>query len=143
MGKFVSGLLCVVLLIMSTAWAAEGGGHGGEKKEGEATGPVIEYVGIEPALVVNLQGTRRYLKVEAHMLVEGQENVDRAKTHMPALRHTLILLLSNHDPAVLTQPETREKLRAQAFIEVKAALEKYANSSAGLKDIFFSNFLIQ
>lgn len=139
----ILGTLLLALLI-NTAWAAEehGGGHG-EKSEGEHAGPVIEYVTFEPPLVVNLQGQRRYLRADVQMLVEGQENVDRIKLHLPALRHTLILLFSNRDPATLARVDEREKLRTDALAEITKVLNQYASSSAGLKDVFFSSFLVQ
>jgi flagellar FliL protein len=140
------GILLLALMLSPALPAEEhGGGHGG-KAEGEPTGPVIDYVVFEPSVVVNLQGQRRYLRADVQLLVEGQENINRIKLHMPALRHTLILLFSNRDPDVLAQVEEREKLRAGALEEINKVLEELAGDAGGadgLKDLFFSNFLVQ
>lgn len=133
----------LLALLFNTAWAAEehGGGHGGKSGE-EQAGPSVEYILIEPPLIVNLHGPRRYLRADVQMLVEGQENVARIKTHLPALRHTLIMLYGDRDPATLSNVQEREKLRTETLAEVTKTLDQYG-SSEGLKDIFFSSFLIQ
>lgn len=133
----------LLALLLNTAWAAEehGGGHGGEEG-GEHAGPAVEYVMFEPPLVVNLHGPRRYLRADVQMLVEGQENIARIKTHLPALRHTLILLYGDRDPATLANVLEREKLRTETMAEITKVLDQYG-SSEGLKDVFFSSFLIQ
>ncbi|TAN49401.1 MAG: flagellar basal body-associated FliL family protein [Methylococcaceae bacterium] len=142
---FSTGTLVLALMFNAIACVAEehGSGKGEEsKKEGEPTGPVIEYLLIEPPLVVNLQGKRRYVRADVQLLVEGQENLDRIKTHLPALRHTLIMLFGDHDPATLVNVEEREKLRKDAMTAIKGFLDQYSNSQ-GLKDVFFSSFLVQ
>jgi flagellar FliL protein len=143
----ISAFLLVLLLCLGAAARAEegGGGHGGggEKKEGEAAGgPALEYLPLEPPLVVNLQGQKRYLKADVQLLVEGAENVARIKEQMPVIRHALILLMSERDPAQLAGVEEREKLRVATLAEIRTALDKYSRSE-GLKDVFFPNFLIQ
>lgn len=141
----ISVFLLALLLSLGTVAKAEehgGGQGGGEKKEGEAAGPVIEYLPLEPPLVVNLQGPRRYLKADIQLLIEGAENLPRIKEQMPVIRHALILLMSERDPATLANVEEREKLRAATLSEIRTALDKYSRSE-GLKDVFFSNFLVQ
>ena len=142
----ISVFLLALLFSLGTVAKAEehGGGHGGgEKKEGEAAGPaVMEYLPMDPPLVVNLQGPRRYLKADIQLLIEGAENVARIKEQMPVIRHALILLMSERDPATLSNVEEREKLRAATLNEIRTALDKYSKSD-GLKDVFFSNFLVQ
>lgn len=141
---FSTSMLVSAVLFSAITCAAEehGGGHGGEGKEGAPTGPVIEYILIEPPLVVNLQGKRRYVRADVQLLVEGQENLNRIKTHLPALRHTLIMLFGDHDPTTLVSVEEREKLRKDAMTAIKGFLDQYSNSQ-GLKDVFFSSFLVQ
>lgn len=140
----IIGTLLLALLFTTMAFAAEehGGGHGEKAKEGEPTGPVLEYVLIEPPMIVNLQGKRHYLRADVQMLVEGQENVDRIKTHLPALRHALIMLYGDREPNSLSLVEEREKLRTETMTTIKSVLDQYATSE-GLKDVFFSSFLVQ
>ncbi|HLF96704.1 MAG TPA: flagellar basal body-associated FliL family protein [Methylococcaceae bacterium] len=145
MRKISVFLLALMLSLGAVAKEEEhgGGGHdGGETKEGEAAAPALEYLPLEPPLVVNLQGQKRYLKADVQLLIEGAENLKRIKEQMPVIRHALILLMSERDPATLANGEEREKLRAATLNEIRAALEKYSNSE-GLKDVFFANFLVQ
>lgn len=147
MRKFTVFLLALLLSLGAVAKEEEhgggGGGHGGgEAKEGEAAAPALEYLPLEPPLVVNLLGQKRYLKADVQLLVEGAENLKRIKEQMPVIRHALILLMSERDPATLANAEEREKLRAATLNEIRAALDKYSKSE-GLKDVFFANFLVQ
>lgn len=142
MRKISVFLLALLLSLGAVAKEEEHGGGGGEKQEGEAAGPVIDYLPLDPPLIVNLQGSRRYLKADIQLQVEGAENLTRIKEQMPVIRHALILLMSERDPTALSSVEEREKLRAATLNEIRAALDKYSQSD-GLKDVFFSNFLIQ
>ncbi|MCI0733275.1 MAG: flagellar basal body-associated FliL family protein [Methylococcaceae bacterium] len=104
---------------------------------------LFEYVSLEPSFVVNLQGNRRsYLRMDIQLLVDGKERADQIKAHMPALRHALILLISDYSAEQLGTSEQREKFRVKALNETRATLDKYA-SSRGLSDLFFTEFLVQ
>lgn len=128
--------LVITLLFSGCALANSGGGE----KKGEEAGP--QYVPMEPTLIVNLQGKNRYLRADIQLLIEGPENVERIKTHLPALRHSLIMLLSNRTTESLATVEEREKLRLSVLEEIKKTLDKYAKSE-GLMDVYFTEFLVQ
>jgi flagellar FliL protein len=103
----------------------------------------LEYVPMEPNFVVNLQGDRRsYLRTDIQLLVEGKEYAEQIKAHMPALRHAIILLISDYSADQLGTPEQREAFRQKALQESRKALDQYA-SSRGLDDLFFTEFLVQ
>jgi flagellar FliL protein len=135
MGKFnFATFLFLLLLSLSFHLKAVEGGGGGEEK-----GP--QYLPLEPVLV-NLEGKRRYLKADVQMLVESKESADKIKAHTPAIRHALIMLLSNRNPEQLTIVEEREKIRKAALEEVTKALEQY-DADGGIEDLFFTDFFIQ
>lgn len=138
----ISVFLLALLFSFGAVAKEEEHGGGGEKQEGEAAGPVIDYLPLDPPLIVNLQGSRRYLKADIQLQVEGAENLTRIKEQMPVIRHALILLMSERDPVALANVAEREKLRAATLNEIRVALDKYSKSD-GLKDVFFSNFLVQ
>jgi flagellar FliL protein len=52
------------------------------------------------------------------------------------------MLLSNLSPEQAADVEAREKLRQEALQEVRKVLDQYAQSQ-GLKDLFFTEFLVQ
>lgn len=131
MGKILTILLA--LLVGGPAVFAKEGGGG---EEGGA-----EYLKLESVLV-NLQGKRHYLRADIQLLVDTKENADKIKAHMPAIRHALIMLFSNREPAQTAAVQEREKLRQAALAEVIRTLEKYG-AEIGLEDLFFTDFMVQ
>ncbi|MGH8549448.1 MAG: flagellar basal body-associated FliL family protein [Methylococcales bacterium] len=104
---------------------------------------LFEYVPLEPSFVVNLKGNRRsYLRTDIQLLVEDKERADQIKAHMPALRHALILLISEYSADQLGTSAQREKFRQKALQESRKTLDQYA-SSRGLGDLFFTEFLVE
>jgi flagellar FliL protein len=90
---------------------------------------------------VNLAGQKKYLLINVQLLVEGKENVEKIKKHMPALRHELIMLFSGRNETELASMEQREALRKETLDAIRAALDKYENSD-GFRDLFFTEFLL-
>lgn len=111
-----------------------------DKKEGEE-GPVIEYIEMTPKFTVNLAEPKKYLLINVQLLVEGAENVEKVKKHMPMLRHELILMLSGIPRANLETMEQREALRVKTKELITEVLAKTENSD-GFRDVFFSEFLV-
>jgi flagellar protein FliL len=113
---------------------------GDDKKEAEE-GPVIEYIEMTPKFTVNLAEPKKYLLIKVQLLVEGAENVEKIKKHMPMLRHEIILMLSGIPRADLETMEQREALRVKTKDLITEVLAKTKNSD-GFRDIFFSEFLV-
>lgn len=112
-----------------------------EKKSDEESGPVIEYIDMWPKFTVNLAEPKKYLMVNIQLLVEGADNVEKVKKHMPMLRHEMIMMLSGMHVSELETMEQREGLRLKAKQLVIDSLIKIKNSD-GFRDLFFSEFLI-
>jgi flagellar FliL protein len=132
MEKFGMGAVLFVALTIGSfnLAASEGGEDGG-----------VEYLPLESVLV-NLEGRRHYLRADTQLLIDSKENAEKIKAHMPAIRHTLIMLLSNRNPEQLSAVDEREKVRKAAFEEITKVLEKYGVAD-GFEDVFFTDFLIQ
>lgn len=111
------------------------------KSEEESTGPVIEYVEMAPKFTVNLAEPKKFLLVNIQLLVEGAENVEHIKKHMPMLRHEIIMMLSGMHIADLQTMEQREALRAKTKELITESLTKI-HSNKGFQDVFFSEFLV-
>jgi flagellar FliL protein len=125
----VRSLLAVVNLLML----------GGLLHAGEET--AVTYLPLE-ALVVNLEGRRHYLRTDVQLMLEGDDSIETVKVHVPAIRHALIMTLSNRPSDQLAVPEEREKLRLTALEAVRKMLERYA-AGKGVRDLFFTEFLVQ
>ena len=111
-------------------------------EEEESAPPNIEYLEMTPKFTVNLEGRKTYLLVNVQLLVEGDEHIEKIKQHFPALRHQLIMLYSGRPANELKTAEQREKLREETLITFRETLEKFSNSD-GLRDVFFTEFLVQ
>ncbi len=108
----------------------------------EQSSPEIEYLEVKPKLVVNLAGRRHYLSTNVQLMIKGQDNLERIQKHLPLVRHTLILLFSDLPPEKVADINEREKLRETALHDVRKVLDEYSDSD-GLKDILFTEFLVQ
>ncbi|MBE0436364.1 MAG: flagellar basal body-associated FliL family protein [Methylomicrobium sp.] len=103
--------------------------------------PAIEYLEMSPKFTVNLDVPRKYLLINVQLMVEGKDNMEKIKKHLPALRHELIMLYSGRNANELGTKEQREALRLESVKAVRNALDKYDNSD-GFRDVFFSEFLV-
>lgn len=155
-------LLFSLLLLPAFASAEE---HGGG--EGEAAGPAkIQYMEITPKFVVNLIEPKKFLAITVQVLVEGAV-AEAVKKHMAAIKHELLMLFSDRSIENLQTMEQREALRQQAVELIHKTIDKaegvveekeeepqeghkrmkkrdYSKlPSAGFKDLFFTEFLLQ
>lgn len=126
-------LLVTLLLLPVLGFASD--------EKGEEAGPVIEYVEMTPKFTVNLAEPKKYLLVNVQLLVEGAEQVEKVKKHLPMLRHELIMMLSGMHVADLQSVEQREALRVKTKELLAGALGKVDTNDA-LRDVFFSEFLV-
>ena len=101
-----------------------------------------EYLPLSPKFIVNLKEWKTFLRVDAQLLVSSEKDAEKIRAHLPPVRHALIMLFSNYGKDDLTTNEQREQLREKALEETKATLKKYAHVN-GVKDLFFTEFLIQ
>jgi flagellar protein FliL len=111
-------------------------------EEEESAAAAVEYLEMTPKFTVNLEGRKTYLLVNVQLLVEGAENIEKIKKHFPALRHQLIMLYSGRPADELKTAEQREKLRKETLNTLRETLEKLSNGD-GLRDVFFTEFLVQ
>lgn len=128
-----------IFLLLLSLWCLPSYVSAGE----EATEAVVEYLAMTPKFTVNLAEPKKYLRVDVQLMVEGDTSIEKVKKHFPAIRHSLIMLFSGKAAADLQTMEQREKLREEALKEVEETLEKHAKNSDGLRDLFFTEFLVQ
>lgn len=117
----------------------EGGEHG-------KAGPT--YVALEPAFVVNFQDAKKhtkFLKAEISVVAGSPKAQEALTLHMPAVRNSLVLLLSRQVFEELSTNEGKEKLRADALAAVKDVMKKQASkkTAKAVKDLYFSSLVMQ
>ncbi len=133
--------------------SAAAGKHGGksdkkdvkgkkEKKDAHAL-PAV-YLALDPAFVVNFedQGVVRFLQITAEVGTHDPLALDAVKLHMPIIRNNLVMLFSNLNLANVTTREGKEKLRADALVEVQKVLQEQIGEP-GVENIYFTSFVMQ
>jgi len=104
------------------------------------------YLQLEPPFVVNFThlGELRYLQVALVAMHPDQQVLDLIERHMPAVRTSLILLLSDQQFDKLSSLEGKEQLRRQMLLAVNQIISNY--DSLQITDqgqIFITNFVMQ
>lgn len=130
------------------ASAEEEGGDKAKEGEGGKEGAGPSYVALDPAFVVNFQDEKKhtkFLKAEISVVASNAKVQEAITRHMPAVRNSLVLLLSKQLFEELSTNEGKEKLRADALGAVQDVITKQANkkTAKGIKDLFFSSLVMQ
>lgn len=132
-------LLVLLLLFAPLAQAAED--EAAPKKKEPAYVPI----GEKP-LVLNLTGGKRgrltFLQVAADVLVKDDEAKAAVEQHIPAIRHQVILTLSEQKADDLKTPATREKIRQQLTNQVRDLVEQLTDNN-DVDEVLFTTFLVQ
>ena len=135
MVKVFLGLFLLVLSY-STAVADE---------EAEVVEKVPAYISLGKPMVLNLATDSRkliFLQVQADVLVDDETNKPLVETHIPAIRHELILLLSEQPADSIKSPVNRENVRQQLTDKVRNVYREMTGEDH-VQEILFSTFLIQ
>ena len=103
------------------------------------------YLSLGEPLVLNLSSQRSrntYLQLTADVLIIDSDSEAIIKAHIPAMRHQLIVLLSEQPEKNMKSPGKREEIRKIATTEIKALIAKLSNNE-DIGDVLFSSFLVQ
>ena len=139
MQKVLLQILCLFLLSGPLAWATE------EEEIAEAPPKTSAYVSLGDAMVLNLSTKSRrltFLQIKADVLINDSGAEDLIKTHIPAIRHELIVLLSEQNATDMKSPAKREEIRKVATAQVQELLADLAGNE-NVTDVLFSSFLVQ
>ena len=115
-----------------------------EVAEQEAAPPQSIYIDLEPEFVINFRDKNdraKFLKTELSVATTQEDVEEAVGRHMPAIRNSLVLLLSRQIYDDLVPHEGKERLRAEALSEVQAVL-KAQIGKPGVDDLYFSNFVM-
>jgi flagellar FliL protein len=123
---------------------AHGDEHGGGEHEAAKPSGAAQYLPISPAIVVNLNDnvTMRYLSVDMELMSRDGNAIELAKTHMPRIRNTLMMLFTQQKYDDIVNREGKEALQKQALAAVQAVLKEETGSTQ-VQGLFFTNFVMQ
>ena len=102
------------------------------------------YVSLGDPMVLNLSGGKRltFLQISADVLIGDADAESTIKMHVPAIRHSLIMLLSEQKASDIKSPKKREEIRQQATARVKGLIANLSGSE-DVSDVLFSSILVQ
>lgn len=119
MNRLVNYVVAVAGLIVASSVMASGG-SGPKVAEG------VNYIPLEPALVVNYggPGKSRFIKAELSIRTETGEDALEVHHHLPLIRDRLVSILGDQTEEIISTVEGKEYLRAYALAEINKALLK-------------------
>ena len=102
------------------------------------------YITLDPPFTMSFQDSSvaQYLQFTLDVAVQEKHAEEAIKTHGPAIRNGLVMLLSSQKPEELQTREGKEKLRAQIRDEIRGTL-KGLTGNATVEDVFFTSFVMQ
>ena len=102
------------------------------------------YISLGKPMVLNLSGGKRltFLQISADVLVSDSDAQELIEMHIPAMRHSLIMLLSEKPANDIKSPARREEIRQQAATQIKQLIADLSGSE-DVADVLFSSILVQ
>lgn len=110
----------------------------------KVTVPTISYYEIKPSLVANLASGGKYIRTDIQLMTRDESYKERLDLHGPAIRHTLLLLLSEQDGRTIKTSKGKEALRKEAMSAVNQVMNDLSGTdSQSQLELFFTTFFVQ
>jgi flagellar FliL protein len=102
------------------------------------------YFSIEPPIVVNIFSDKsiKFLQVDTQVKVKDSSVIDAIELHKPAIRHAMLMLVSNQNIDEMKTVKGKERLRKEALETIKKVL-KDNTGKEGVTELYFTGFIIQ
>ena len=137
---YVHQFIWITLFTIMTSFAAAED----EAAEEEAAAPKVQYIKLEPAIIVNFAAERpkpRYMRAGVHLQVPNEHAVNVEK-HLVAIRHHLIMFLSGLTDEQTASPDAINDVRLGALQVSQEAVAQWV-PDAKIDDLLFSDFVLQ
>jgi flagellar FliL protein len=92
--------------------------------------------------VANLSSGGRYVRCDIQLMTHDEEFLEELKLHDAAIRHTLLLLLSDQDGNKIKKPDGKEALRREALSQINRLMKEQSGKDA-VESLFFTTFFVQ
>lgn len=134
-------LLFTIFLLVSQPllWAKDEKDVAEEEEKAPIT---ISYYQIKPSLIANLASKGKYIRCDIQLMTHDETFLDVLNLHGPAIRHTLLLLLSEQNGAELKTSDGKEALRKKALSDIKKLLKELSGKD-DVESLFFTTFFVQ
>lgn len=143
-------LIAVILLVLAGGGGGayyyfSAGASGAAAEEGEQPKQrEAVYVDLEPSFIVNFiyKDTLRYLQINVSAMARDDAVVELVNHHMPAIRHQLLMLLSDKSYSELSGKAAKEKLRLEMLVEIRKII---GNSPSGhsVDSVYLTGYVMQ
>ena len=150
----------VAIIVTLAALLVVGGGgawfyFSSESSAAEASsGNTIEargesfYLALEPPFIVNFvyKDTLRYLQMTLSVMSHEPMVLEQVTHHMPAIRHRLIMLISNKSFDELNGEDSKEALREEMLLEIRNIIQAEQNKSHNpgrVEAVYFTGYVMQ
>jgi len=104
--------------------------------------PEVIYMPLTPQFTVNLLGDNHYLRTTIQLELANNETKDSIEANDPAIRHKLIVLLSNNQVEDISSSSGKMELQDRAVKALNKTLKKYTKKE-GVDAVFFTEFVSQ
>lgn len=129
-------LSAALVLFTSILFAADG-------EIDDAKAPAtMAYYELSPSIVVNVKGRAKYIRCDVQLMTRDEAKLPAISLHAPALRHELILLLSDQQGTDIRTSKGKEKLRKMALKSLKGVMKAQVGDEM-IDDLFFTTYLVQ
>lgn len=132
-------ILLVLMIFVAPPLLAE---DEDEKEKETEEVPVISYYQVKPSLVANLASGGKYIRCDVQLMTNDELFLEELNLHGPAIRHSLLLLLSEQDGKSIKSPSGKEALRKKALSTLGKLMQELSGKNE-LKALFFTTFLVQ
>jgi len=127
-------IILISFLFVGTIFAADEDADAEEKE--------ISYVELKPSIISNLTGGPEYIRADIQLMTEYASALEDIKLHMPAIRHSVLMLIAGEDGNKLKSREGKEGLRADSLAAVQKTLTELTGKPL-VKDLFFSAYYVK
>jgi flagellar FliL protein len=102
------------------------------------------YFAIDKPFVVNLSGGENltYLQVNVQFKLKKPALRSQLQTQMPAIEHTMVMLLSEQTVSGIKSVQGKQALRESALKSVQQVCQKLIGDPV-IEDVYFTGFIIQ
>lgn len=114
-----------------------------EAGEGEPLGPAL-YTALDPPFVVSFdqEDGARYLQLTLHAMARDEKTIAAVKQHAPAIRNSVLFMLSGYELEVLNTQTGKEQLRHDLLGAANEILAKNGTEPP-IEELYFTSLVIQ
>ena len=111
--------------------------------EEEVIAPAL-YTALDPPFVVSFdqEDGARYLQLTLQAMARDEETIAAVKQHAPAIRNSVLFMLSGYELEVLSTQAGKEQLRLELRGAANEILEKNGGEP-GIEELYFTSLVIQ